>query len=77
MEELPVGDAYPNARNAVAFHDTPRGQAFWRAMRDGGLSLEDVIGGMLKAASRNYPPFVDEMKTADFRRFVAAKLGMM
>lgn len=75
IEQLPldVGDAYPTARRAVAHHSSPAFEPFWFAMRARNRSVDYCIQIALDAGVR--PDLLDEVKTADFRRFVAAKLG--
>lgn len=75
VEQLPVADAYPNARRAVAALEGAVCAEAWALERELGNSVQvvaDIIGQVAIAGGCDW---ADEVKTDDFRKYVAGKLG--
>ena len=89
LEQLPMSvapnDLYPHAKHAVFLWEMSIAKRTWQLLVEAEQPIETVLLTLQaltdtwarKHPDSGYPKAAAEMKTDDFRRYVAAKLGMM
>lgn len=71
-----IADAYPAARNAVAFYE--QGDiAHLELIRALGWSVERVCQMATEVHKKQQTDLLGEVQTNDFKKYIASKLGLM